>query len=204
MMERTTLKYTLIFLVLLSGLAWAKFSQNLSREDAARLEAFVLTENLLDFAARSNSPQAYLMAAQLMLEYPTVHEGQESRKAVQTLIERALKLAPEDEAVRLWAQRLNQQANKTTRGPRVVLERRDFRLKKNQLAQEQIEAGAQSLMLASPGLENPQLELVIKNSTGQVLTRTTNPWLTLEGEGPLTLEVRHLDSRPVKYSLLIR
>lgn len=204
MMERTTLKYTLIFLILLSGLALAKFSQNLSREDAARLEAFVLTENLLDFAARSNSPQAYLMAAQLMLEYPTVHEGQESRKMVQTLIERALKLAPEDEATRLWAQKLSRQANKTARGPRVVLERRDFHLEKDQVAREPIEAGAQSLMLASPGLEKPQLELVIKDSTGQVLTRTTNPWLTLEGEGPLTLEVRHLDSRPVKYSLLIR
>lgn len=192
-------------LLLATGLAHSEVSKRLSQDDAARLEAFVLTENLLDFAQRSNSPQAYLMAVQLMLKYPTIHDGRDSRKAVLELIERAQDLAPDDDSIQMWAERLTKLATKTSRSEQLVSRRQDFRLSKGERYDYTVapKPGVRTVLLASPKVNTPQFELYLWGTEGTLLGKSTEPGIKFESAEMVTVEVRHLDPRPTNYSILV-
>lgn len=84
----------------------------LSREDAKQLHAFLLTGELLDFGRRADSPGAYLMAIELMLDYPT---GEFDRVGLLRLCQKAKDLSGSDDVFLSWAQRLKLRASKTER-----------------------------------------------------------------------------------------
>lgn len=98
---------------LLSGSVSADETLRLSQEDAKQLHAFLLTGELLDFGRRADSPGAYLMAVELMLDYPT--EDFDRDRALKLCL-RARELAGSDEVFRSWAKRLELRASKTERG----------------------------------------------------------------------------------------
>lgn len=64
----------------------------------------MLAENLQDFAQRSGSARAYLMAAELRLLYPV---SGEQGGDVRSLLRQALSLAPNEPAVKAWASQLD-------------------------------------------------------------------------------------------------
>lgn len=70
--------------------------------EAERLEAHVLAENLRDFAARTGSARAYLMAAELTVLYPS----KESETSTDLWLGKACQLSPEEPVVRLWVEEL--------------------------------------------------------------------------------------------------
>lgn len=63
---KTKRLWSILVCLLLIAPLWA----DRAKRDAAHLQAFFLTGELLDYAARVNSPRAYLMAVELMLEHP--------------------------------------------------------------------------------------------------------------------------------------
>lgn len=97
-------------LSLMSSPLWAQASGS---QAARHLEAQVLAENLLDFARRSGSARAYLMAAELRLLYPPAEP--ERGPDVRPLIEQALTLAPEEPTVKVWVGQLNRLARPSQR-----------------------------------------------------------------------------------------
>lgn len=101
-----------LMLFQLCGPAASDEKLELSQQDAEALQAFLLSSELLDFGRRTSSPKAYLMAAELMLDYPTV----ELMKArILVLCRRAREHGLEDLVVQRWAEQLELRLNKTTR-----------------------------------------------------------------------------------------
>lgn len=94
-----------ILIVLISAPLWAEPSSS-GPEAARRLEAQVLADNLLDFAKRSGSARAYLMAAELRLLYPPTGELEVSPD-IRPLLKQALALAPGEPSVKAWAGQLD-------------------------------------------------------------------------------------------------
>ena len=103
----------ILLLWLLSGASLADEKLRLSQEDAKQLHAFLLTGELLDFGRRADSPGAYLMAVELMLDYPTADFD---RVKALSLCRRARELAGGDPIFQSWAKRLELRASKTERG----------------------------------------------------------------------------------------
>lgn len=95
------------------GAVRADETLRLSQEDAKQLHAFLLTGELLDFGDRTRSASAYLMAAELMLDYPT---GPVSKEKVVELCQQARKLINDDEFLLSWANRLELRVVKSSRG----------------------------------------------------------------------------------------
>lgn len=88
---------------------------DLSREEAKQLHALLLVGELQDFGERAGNPSAYLMAAELLLDYPS---REQNRGRVTRLCGHARALGRDDELVQAWADRLESRVKKSIRGPR--------------------------------------------------------------------------------------
>ena len=105
------------FLVFLAIIALSLSAQcddklRLSREDAKQVHAFFLTGELLDFAKRSNSASSYLMACELILDYPPENF---SSGDVLKYCNLARTLAAGDTFLEDWISRVELRARKTIR-----------------------------------------------------------------------------------------
>lgn len=98
----------------LVGAAPADEKLELSQQDAKQLHAFLLTGELLDFGRRTSAPSAYLMACELMLDYPT--DDTQSAKILK-LCKEARALGRDDTFMQGWADRLELRASKKPRAP---------------------------------------------------------------------------------------
>ena len=189
-------------LLFLSSAVWAA-GRPLHEEDAKRLEAFVLAENLLDFAARASSARAYLMAAELRLLYPVTSVEGQPAESVQTLLARGRALAPTDAGVQLWAGQLSKLASKSPRGEGEPLTRLDIHLEAGSpyVRDFPAQSGDERLvMVANP---TPGLVMTLKRG-GEVVETTTEGWLYLPREEALTLEIRLLAGGTYDLTLLMR
>ena len=68
------MRKTVLTLILLGALAFsagADEALRLNKEEAKQLHALLLVGELQDFGARASNPSAYLMAAELLLDYPS-------------------------------------------------------------------------------------------------------------------------------------
>ena len=104
----------LLMLAGLWGTAPADEKLELSQQDAKQLHAFLLTGELLDFGRRTSAPSAYLMACELMLDYPT--DDTRSTKILE-LCREARALGRDDTFMQGWADRLELRASKKPRAP---------------------------------------------------------------------------------------
>lgn len=114
---RRTVGVTFLIIVCLLAAAGADERQErlrLSKEEAKQLHALLLAGELQDFGDRANSPSAYLMAAELLLDYPT---RERPRTRVLDLCGQALELGARDDFLMMWAQRLKTRLAKTPRAP---------------------------------------------------------------------------------------
>ena len=181
-------------------------AQNLSAADARRLEAFVLTENLIDFADRTKSPQAYLMAAQLLLKYPTSTDGRNPKPTILDWINKARKMAPTDESVAVWANELERAANKTERGSNEVLTRLDVRLMTDESFETTLEPKKtpRTVLLACRTVKKGKFRLELLDLEGNVLKETDKAWLYFESETAVKIRLTQLGRRTADYTLLIR
>jgi hypothetical protein len=182
--------------------AWAA-GRPLHEEDAKRLEAFVLAENLLDFAARANSARAYLMAAELRLLYPVTDPENQPAQSIQTLLARGQQLAPGDAAVQMWARQLSKLANKSPRGEGETWRRVDVHLEANQVYRQAFTttSGERLVMLAK---SEPDIVLTLRKPDGSVWERTSQPWLYFPGDQSFILEITCPDSAAREVTLLVR
>lgn len=98
----------------LLGAAPADEKLELSQQDAKQLHAFLLTGELLDFGRRTSAPSAYLMACELMLDYPT--DKTQSAKILK-ICKQARTLGRDDAFMQGWADRLELRASKKPRAP---------------------------------------------------------------------------------------
>jgi hypothetical protein len=87
----------------------------LSQEEAKQLHALILVGELQDFGARASNASAYLMAAELLLDYPS---REQNRGRVTLLCGQARVLGRDDDLVQAWADRLETRVKKSIRGPR--------------------------------------------------------------------------------------
>ncbi len=123
------MKKTLLIWMLLGVLtlcAWADEALRLDKEEAKQLHALLLVGELQDFGARANNPSAYLMAAELLLDYPS---REQNRSRVSELCGQARALGRNDELVQAWADRLETRLRKSDRGPRTAFVERTGRLR---------------------------------------------------------------------------
>jgi hypothetical protein len=112
------MKKSLVTLLMASALICgvvADEALRLSQEEAKQLHALILVGELQDFGARASSASAYLMAAELLLDYPS---REQNRTRVVELCGQARELERDDELVQAWADRLETRVNKSIRGPR--------------------------------------------------------------------------------------
>ena len=114
------MKKTLLSWILVGTLACgaqADEALRLNKEEAKQLHALLLVGELQDFGARANNPSAYLMAAELLLDYPS---REQNRSRVSELCAQARALGKDDELVQAWADRLETRLRKSVRGPRTA------------------------------------------------------------------------------------
>jgi hypothetical protein len=114
------LRRTVLTWILLGALAFcacADEALRLNKEEAKQLHALLLVGELQDFGARANNPSAYLMAAELLLDYPS---REQNRSRVSELCGQARVLGKDDELVQAWADRLETRLRKSARGPRTA------------------------------------------------------------------------------------
>ncbi|MCA9780651.1 MAG: hypothetical protein KC800_28210 [Candidatus Eremiobacteraeota bacterium] len=112
------MKKTLLSWILVGTLACgaqADEALRLNKEEAKQLHALILVGELQDFGARAKSPSAYLMAAELLLDYPS---REQNRSRVSELCGQARSLGRDDELVQAWADRLETRLRKSARGPK--------------------------------------------------------------------------------------
>ena len=114
------MKKTLLLWMLVGALALCTHADEalrLNKEEAKQLHALLLVGELQDFGARANNPSAYLMAAELLLDYPS---REQNRSRVSELCGQARALGRNDELVQAWADRLETRLRKSDRGPRTA------------------------------------------------------------------------------------
>ena len=114
-MRKTVLIW--ILLGVLALCACADEALRLNKEEAKQLHALLLVGELQDFGARASNPSAYLMAAELLLDYPS---REQNRSRVSELCGQARALGRDDELVQAWADRLETRLRKSVRGPRTA------------------------------------------------------------------------------------
>lgn len=175
----------------------------LQKRDAERLEAFVLAENLVDFAARAGSARAYLMAAELRLLYPVQGDG-EKAEPVSALLERARALAPNDAGVQDWAGQLARLAAKAPRGE-APWRRLDLRVGPDEAVRRSLPAASGPRLVVLPNLAPGAVQLSILEVSGAVRETTSEPGLYFEGgEQPVTLQILNTGSLPLDLIVLYR
>lgn len=111
------MKKTILSLLLAGSLVCGSFADEalrLSQEEAKQLHALILVGELQDFGARASNASAYLMAAELLLDYPS---RRQNRARIARLCEQARGLGRSDELVQAWADRLETRLRKSIRGP---------------------------------------------------------------------------------------
>ena len=114
------MRKTVLTWIILGALAFstgADEALRLNKEEAKQLHALLLVGELQDFGARANNPSAYLMAAELLLDYPS---REQNRSRVSELCGQARALGKDDELVQAWADRLETRLRKSVRGPRTA------------------------------------------------------------------------------------
>ena len=105
--------YSILLCLLLLGVGKADDTLALSKEDAKQLHAFLLRVELLNFGDRAKSASAYLMAAELFLDYPP---GEVPKERIVELAEKAQGLADGDEFLEAWVERILLRSSKIERG----------------------------------------------------------------------------------------
>ncbi len=150
-MKKMFVRAMVLLFLITPGLADDKL--RLSQEDAKQLHAFMLTTELLDFGDRAQSASAYLMAAELMLDYPT---GDLAKARILELCGQARRLFDDDPFLKSWVDRLELRAGKTSRdlSPRFVV--REGTLAGGQSVEFQ--GDFEAAWLAGKGLELQLLE----------------------------------------------
>lgn len=185
-MKKTILTGLLCLQLVLGGGADEKL--RLSQEDAKQLHAYLLTGELLDFGQRADSASAYLMAVELMLEYPT---GTTQKMRALEFCARARQLAGNDNFILMWADRLESRAGKVVRGSELA-----FRSKEGVLRPGASLYLPGRYQLAWVKGENLQLETL--DSVGQVVKTGTE--IEVSGDWRLT----NVGDRISRYRLLLK
>lgn len=198
---------TLMLLSLMASAGWALPPGSepmgfLQKKDAERLEAFVLAENLVDFAARAGSARAYLMAAELRLLYPILGDG-EKGESVTSLLDRARQLAPNDPGVQDWATQLAKLARKSSRGE-APWRRLDLRLGPDEAVRRQLPAGAGSRLVVLPGLPPGAVRVSIEVQGGKTWESIENGLYFEGSDRPSTLQLWNTGSLPLDVVVLYR
>ena len=178
----------------------------LSTQDAQRLEAIVLSENLLDFAARAGSARAYLMAAELRLEYPVKRQGQDPGEFVRQTVERAVSLAPGDEFTMRWAERLEKLNRKVARNGPINTSLFEISLEPDNKLEMKLEPRRGQRWIALRNRDDGQpgaFRIRLLDPQGQLLTETTEPWISFESDQPVMQEILQTRARLARCLLII-
>lgn len=111
------MKKAILLLLLVGSLCCQSLADEalrLSQEEARQLHALLLVGELQDFGTRAKNASAILMAAELLLDYPTQRQ---SKERIAKLCQQARSLDQNDELVQAWAGRLETRLRKSLRGP---------------------------------------------------------------------------------------
>lgn len=207
--------------LLLSLCLVAPVSADKAAQEAAHLQAFFLTGELLDYAQRVGSARAYLMAAELMLEHPVgvleepVRElGQEgssrilaprARPTPADLIRQAQTLSAGKPGMREWAQELTKRAGDSVRVAAVDFTTASFELapKTSHQLNPQFQLGRLSRVVARSSHTDLLLKVIDRSGAtlaqgrGQVSFRTPR-------QQRLKVVLENPSEQAVRYELLIR
>jgi hypothetical protein len=167
----------------------------LSQEDAKQLHAFLLTSELLDFGDRAQSASAYLMAAELMLDYPT---GELGRSRILELCQRGRGLAGNDAFLHGWIERLELRAGKKPRDLNSKFLVRVGRLEVGESMEFEGEFDAAWMV-------GDLLEMQLLDSDGQVLKTGKKLAAPVNSEDSVTCwRVTNVGQSSARYRLLFR